>query len=109
MSGRTSLMVAILSASAALAAGCVVESSTSPPPATCSGGCGIDKYPVEDVAPRRVQRVDALARADSDADLLTVGVVEDHLTDRRCVGCDDIGEHAPSRELQDCAAHQTVC
>ena len=72
------------------------------------GGCGIDEQPVEEMATRRVQCVDAVAWSDGDLDLLTVGIVEDDSTDGRRVCRDDIGEQAPSRQLQDSAAHQTV-
>ena len=72
-------------------------------------GCrGIDEQLIKEVAARCIERVHAGARADRDDGLFAVGIVEDHLADRRRAGRSDIRQYAPAGQLQDPGAHQAV-
>jgi hypothetical protein len=72
------------------------------------GSCGIDEQSVEEVTARCIERVHTTARFDHDIDVVAIGVVEDHVVDRRCVRSDHVWEDPPSGELQHATAHQPM-
>ena len=80
-----------------------VSCSTSAPAAV-----GVNEQLVKEVAARCVKRVHASARPDRDDGLFTVGIVEDHLADRRRTGRAMSASTPPAGQLQHSGAHQSM-
>jgi len=69
---------------------------------------GVEEQPVEQIAARCVEGIDAGSRAYRHTRDAAVGVVERRAADRRCAGRDDPIKQPPAGQLQDTGAHERV-
>ena len=71
------------------------------------GGGGIDQQSIQHVPPRRIQRIDPVARGDRHRHRL-IAIEERRLPDGRRAGRYNGRQDAPSMQLNDRAAHERV-